>query len=125
MADQRLVLEAVSALLGCRVEVRSGGGGKNNQLSPQDLVNIVSLREFYKQEGLQELDYPSIGTLSLRDEGQDEDLYSSPLTIAEGPAGAVQEEKDTRTLVTINPEEFFHRRFNYDFTHIEVSQPHN
>lgn len=123
MADQRLVLEAVSALLGCRVEARSSGG-KVNQLSPQDLVNIVSLKEFYKQEGFQELDYPSIGTISLRDEDQDQDLYSSPLPIAEGPSGAVGEEKeDKRTLVTINPEEFFHKSYNYDFTHIKVSKP--
>lgn len=126
MADQRLVLEAVSALLGCRVEAcssgggGSGGGGKPYLLSPQDLVNIVSLKEFYKQEGLQELDYPSIGTISLRDE--DQDLYSSPLPIDQGPSGAAGEEKDTRAVVTIDPDDFFHRSYDYDFTNIKVSE---
>lgn len=123
MADQRLVLEAVSALLGCRVEARSSSGSAPYMLTPQDLVNIVSLKEFYKQEGLQELDYPSIGTISLRDQDQDQDLYSSPPALTEGPSKEVEEEKeDTRTLVTIDPEDFFDRSYDYDFTHIKVSE---
>lgn len=124
MADQKLVLEAVSALLGCRVEARSSSsssGGTPYLLSPQDLVNIVSLKEFYKQEGLQELDYPSIGTISLRDEDQEQDLYSSPLPIDQGPSGGAEEdEKDTRAVVTIDPENFFDRSYDYDFTNIKV-----
>lgn len=122
MADQKLVLEAVSALLGCRVEARSSSSsGAPYLLTPQDLVNIVSLKEFYKQEGLQELDYPSIGTISLRDEDQ-EDLYSSPLPIDQGPSGG-EEEKDTRPVATLDPEDFFDRSYNYDFTNIKVSEP--
>lgn len=121
MADQRLVLEAVEALLGCRVEARSSSGSASYMLTPQDLVNIVSLKEFYKQEGLQELDYPSVGTISLRD--QDQDLYSSPPALTEGPSKEAEEEKeDTRTLVTIDPEDFFDRSYDYDFTHIKVSE---
>ncbi|XP_075900189.1 uncharacterized protein LOC142900050 [Nelusetta ayraudi] len=120
MADQRLVLEAVSALLGCRVEARSSSGSAPYMLTPQDLVNIVSLKEFYKQEGLQELDYPSVGTISLRDQDQDQDLYSSPPALTEGPSKEAEEEKeDTRTLVTIDPEDFFDRSYDYDFTHIK------
>lgn len=120
MADQRLVLEAVSALLGCRVEARRSSSSGPNLLNPQDLVNIVSLREFYKQEGLKELDYPSIGTISLRDLDPGEDIYSSPLALAEGPSQeSLEEVEDTRTLVTIDPEKFFHRSYDYDFTHIK------
>lgn len=107
MADMRLCLEALSALSGCTVESTSGA----SQLSPQDFVNIVALREFYKQEGLKELEYPNIGTLSLVD--------TTP-ALAEGPSTA-SVEVISKTTVLINPQDFFHRLFDYDFTHIQVS----
>lgn len=86
-------------------------------LTPQDLVNIVTLKEFYKQEGLQELEYPSIGTISLQDS---DDLYSSPPALPEGPSTAGPEE-ESRTTVKINPNDFFNRSYDFDFTNIKVS----
>lgn len=109
MADQRLSLEALSVLCGCNVELTSGA----SQITPQDFVNVVALREFYKQEGFQELEYPSIGTLSLQD---DVDLYSSPLALTEGPAESLKQ------TVKINPQDFFHPQYDYDFTKVEVSR---
>lgn len=105
MPSPALCLEALSALSGCNVESTSG----NSQLTPQDFVNIVTLKEFYKQEGFKELEYPSLGTLSL----QDDDLYSSPPALT-GPVESL------KTTVKINPDDFFHKEFNYDFTHIKV-----
>ncbi|XP_071764187.1 uncharacterized protein LOC139918667 [Centroberyx gerrardi] len=114
MPDMQLCLEALSALSGCKVEQTSAG----SQLTPQDIVNIVALRQFYKQEGFQELEYPSLGTLSLRETDDDVDLYSSPLALTEGPPAAGPEQSD-RTTVRINPQDFFDPRYDYDFTHIK------
>lgn len=108
MPDFRLCLEALSALSGCNVEATDGA----SQLSPQDFVNVVALKEFYKQEGLKELEYPSIGTLSL----DEQDLYSSPLMLQEGPSNP---EPSLRTTVKINPQDFFHPQYDYDFTNIK------
>ena len=113
MPDTNLCLEALSALSGCKVMSTSGA----SQLSPQDFVNIVALREFYKQEGLTQLEYPSIGSISLRDTDNldDKDMYSSPPALTEGPETLV-------ATVKINPGEFFHPAYDYDFTHIKVSR---
>lgn len=105
MPNTALCLEALSALSGCNVELTSGA----SQLTAQDFVNIVALKEFYKQEGFKQLEYPSLGTLSL----QDEDLYSSPPALT-GPMESL------KTMVKINPDDFFHPEFNYNFTHIKV-----
>ncbi|XP_071357338.1 uncharacterized protein [Trachinotus anak] len=110
MPDPALCLEALSALSGCNVE--STGGP--SQLSPQDFVNIVALKEFYKQEGFKELEYPSLGTLSLQDE-DDADLYSAPPALTEGPGPG----ESLRATVKINPQDFFHREYDYDFTNIK------
>lgn len=106
MPDARLCLEALSALSGCRVEQTDGA----SQISPQDFVNIVALKEFYKQKGFKELEYPSLGTLSLQDE--DQDLYSSP------PALTAPEES-LKTTVKINTADFFHPQYDYDFTNVK------
>lgn len=110
MPDTQLCLEALSALSGCTMEQTDGASG----LTPQDFVNIVALKEFYRQEGFKELEYPSLGTLSLQEDG---DLYSSPLPLAAGPHNP--EPTETRTKVKINPQHFFHPQFDYDFTHIK------
>ncbi|XP_068592989.1 uncharacterized protein [Cebidichthys violaceus] len=113
MPDTRLCLEALSALSGCNVEPTGGA----SQLSPQDFVNVVALKEFYKQEGFQELEYPSLGTLSLRDL-DDQDMYSSPEALTEGPSTAGPEQS-LRTTMRINPEDFFHPQYDYDFTNVK------
>lgn len=113
MPDTQLCLEALSALSGCKVESTSGV----SQLSPQDFVNIVALKEFYKQGGLKELDYPSIGTLSLQ-EPDDQDLYGSPPMLTEGPSTAGPDQ-DLRTTVKVNPLDFFHPQYDYDFTNVK------
>ncbi|KAM6974992.1 uncharacterized protein LKV04_016462 [Tautogolabrus adspersus] len=113
MPDTKLCLEALSALSGCNVEQTDG----SSQLSPQDFVNVVALKEFYKQEGFKELEYPSLGTLSLQDVDEG-DLYSSPLSLSEGPSTAGPPES-MRTTMKINPQDFFHPQFNYDFTNIK------
>ncbi|XP_055368776.1 uncharacterized protein LOC114866146 [Betta splendens] len=102
MPNPAVCLEALSALSGCCVQ--STGGP--SQLSPQDFVNVVALKEFYRQEGLRQLDYPSLGSLCL------DDMYSSPpaLTAAAAASGP---------RVTINPADFFHAEYNYDFTRIQ------
>lgn len=115
MPDTKLCLEALSALSGCNVEPTSGA----SLLTPQDFVNIVTLKEFYKQEGFQQLEYPSLGSLSLLEM---EDMYSSPPALAEGPTTSGPE-GSLRTTVKINPEDFFDRQFDYDFTNIKVSLP--
>lgn len=116
MPDPRVCLEALSALSGCHVESTSG----QSQLSPQDLVNIVALREFYKQEGLQELEYPSIGTVSLRDDPDEEDLYGPAPSVTAGPGPEPgQDTRPDRMCVKVNPEDFFHPEFDYDFTRIQ------
>ncbi|XP_008302379.1 uncharacterized protein LOC103374120 [Stegastes partitus] len=108
MPDPKLCLEALSALSGCNVESTTGA----SQLSPQDVVNIVALKEYYRQQGFKQLEYPSLGTLSLQD--MDEaDMYSSPPALTAGP------EQSLRTTVKINPEDFFHPQFDYDFTNIK------
>ncbi|XP_033981060.1 uncharacterized protein LOC117478220 [Trematomus bernacchii] len=105
MADS-LVLEALSALSGCSVERGA------STLTPQDFVNIVALKEYYKQEGFKTLEYPSLGSLSLHDlDG--EDLYSSPPALTEGP------QESHRTKLKINPEDFFHPQYDYDFSNIK------
>nr|XP_020443227.1 uncharacterized protein LOC109952474 [Monopterus albus] len=109
MPDINLCLEALSALSGCSVELTSG----TSQLTPQDFVNIVALKEFYKQEGFKELEYPSLGTLSLQDV-DDQDLYGNPPALTEGP-----ELQSLRTTVRINPQDFFHPKYDYDFTNIK------
>lgn len=111
MPDTRLCLEALSALCGCSMEQTDG----SSMITPQDFVNVVALREFYRQEGFKELEYPSLGTLSLQEDG---DLYSSPMPLAEGPHNPEPAESP-RTRVKINPKEFFHPQFDYDFTHIK------
>ncbi|XP_072226883.1 uncharacterized protein [Leuresthes tenuis] len=110
MSDPKLCLEALSALTGCNVESTTG----SSQLTPQDLVNIVALREFYKQEGLKQIDYQSesLGTLSLQDL-DDKDMYSSPPALTEGA------EASFKTTVKINLDEFFHSQYNYDFTKLK------
>ncbi|XP_042361853.1 uncharacterized protein LOC121957378 [Plectropomus leopardus] len=113
MLDPRLCLEALSALSCCNVEQTSG----ESQLTPQDFVTIVALKEFYKQEGFKMLEYPSIGSLSLQDV-DDLDLYSSPPALAEGPSTAGPQES-LRTTLKINLQDFFHPQYNYDFTHIK------
>ncbi|XP_017296919.3 uncharacterized protein LOC108251215 [Kryptolebias marmoratus] len=105
MPDQELCLEALSVLCGCKVESTSGA----SQLTPQDFVNVVALREFYKQEGFKKLEYPSIGTMSLE---EDADMYSAPLALADGSGESLQH------TVKINPQEFFHSQYDYDFTNI-------
>ncbi|XP_029976121.1 uncharacterized protein LOC115409199 [Salarias fasciatus] len=118
MPDPRVCLEALSALSGCRVESTPG----RSQIQPQDLVNIVALREFYKQEGLQELDYPSIGTMSLQDPDPDEpDLYgpAPSLTAGPDPGPGPGPALADRKPVKLNPEDFFHPQYDYDFTRIQ------
>lgn len=113
MPDTALCLEALSALSGCNVESTSGA----SQLTPQDFINVVALKEFYKQEGFKELEYPSLGTLSLVDEDQERDLYSAPPALT----APVESLKPT---VKINPEDFFHPQYHYDFTNIQVRPGH-
>lgn len=109
MPDVRLCLEAVSALLGCRAEATTG----SSQFTPQDLVNVVALKEFYKQEGFKELEYPSLGTLSLH-ELDEADMYSSPPALEAPP-------ERSQLTVEINTENFFHPQYDYDFTNVKVS----
>ncbi|XP_041664876.1 uncharacterized protein LOC121523881 [Cheilinus undulatus] len=113
MVNTQLCLEALSALSGCNVEQTDS----SSQLSPQDFINVVALKEFYKQEGFKELEYPSLGTLSLQDLDE-QDLYSSPLPLTEGPSTAGPSES-LRPVVRINPQDFFHPQFDYDFTNIK------
>ncbi|KAK7939892.1 hypothetical protein WMY93_003218 [Mugilogobius chulae] len=113
MVDTALCLEALSALSGCSVQLGSGA----SEQGPQDFVNIVNLRQFYKQEGFEQLEYPSIGSISLREaENRDmDDLYSAPLALPEPPARA----QDSRPTVRVNPQDFFDRKFDYDFTNVK------
>ncbi|CAK6981572.1 uncharacterized protein LOC128374358 [Scomber scombrus] len=107
MPNDQLCVEALSALSGCKVELTTGP----SQLTPQDFVNIVALKEFLKQEGFKELEYPSLGTLSVQDYDE-QDMYSSPPALTEAPT-------ELRTTVKINPQDFFHPQYNYDFTNIK------
>lgn len=111
MPDTQLCLEALSVLCGCRVESTSA----DSQLTPQDFVNIVALKEFYRQEGFPTLEYPSIGSLSLQ-EADDVDLYGPPPALTEGPGDSA----GARATVKINPEDFFHPQYDYNFTNIKV-----
>ncbi|KAM9838992.1 uncharacterized protein ACBR49_017653 [Aulostomus maculatus] len=111
MPSPQLCLEALSALSGCNVESTD----RANQLSPQDLINIVALKEFYKQEGFKELEYPSLGTLSLQDV-DNQDMYSPPPALT---AGSSSSEESVRTTVKIKHEEFFDPPYDYDFTNIK------
>ncbi|KAM4630177.1 uncharacterized protein ACJ7VT_022885 [Polymixia lowei] len=113
MPDLKLCLEALSALSGCNVEQTTAG----SQLTPQDFVNIVALKQFYKQEGFQQLEYPSIGTLSVQD-ADDADLYRSPEALPEGPSTAGPD-LSLRATVKINPKDFFDPQYDYDFTNIK------
>ena len=106
-----LCLEALSALTGCRVEASAA----ESQLMPQDVVNIAALKQFYRREGLQELEYPSLGSLSLGGP-DDEDMYSAPLAV-EGPPPPEPLEGPP---IKINPATFFDPRFDYDFTNVKV-----
>lgn len=108
MPDTQLCLEALSALSGCNVEATTG----QSQLTSQDFVNIVALREFYKQEGFKELDYPSLGTLSLQDM-EDQDMYSAPPALTHEPVVSL------KPTVKINTQDFFHPEYDYDFTNIK------
>ncbi|XP_030202218.1 uncharacterized protein LOC115535289 [Gadus morhua] len=105
-----LCLEALSALTGCRVEASAA----ESQLMPQDVVNIAALKQFYRREGLQELEYPSLGSLSLGGP-DDEDMYSAPLAV-EGPPPPEPLEGPP---IKINPATFFDPRFDYDFTNVK------
>lgn len=112
---EALCLEALSALSGCSVMLTPGP----SQLGPQDFVNIVSLRQFYKQEGFQELEYPSLGSLSLREEvvvDPEADLYSSPPALEAPQPG--HSSSSARAVVRVNTQEFFDRKYDYDFTHV-------
>lgn len=111
MPDPKLCLEALEALSGCQIQSTTGA----SQMTPQDFVNIVALREFYKQAGFKELEYESIGTLSLQD-FDDRDLYSSPPALCQGP------EASLKPVVKINLQNFFHPEFDFDFTHVKVSR---
>ncbi|XP_004073957.1 uncharacterized protein LOC101155700 [Oryzias latipes] len=108
MPDPKLCLEALEALSGCQIQSTTGA----SQMTPQDFVNIVALREFYKQAGFKELEYESIGTLSLQD-FDDRDLYSSPPALCQGP------EASLKPVVKINLQNFFHPEFDFDFTHVK------
>ncbi|KAM4549976.1 uncharacterized protein V3H82_019166 [Fundulus diaphanus] len=109
MSTPKLYLEALSALSGCNVEATTGP----SQLTSQDFVNIVALREYYKQRGLKELLYESVGSLSLENV-EDQDMYSAPLALTgEGPASSL------KPTARINVQDFFHPEFNYDFTNIK------
>lgn len=88
MLATELCLEALSALSGCNVEQDS----EAPKLSPQEFSNIVALKGFYKLEGLNELEYPDIGILSLRDMAGPEQRW--------GPN------------VTIDPQDFFYPQYN-------------
>ncbi|KAG7273069.1 hypothetical protein CRUP_010041 [Coryphaenoides rupestris] len=119
-ASVALCLEALSALTGCSVEPTDA----ESQLSPQDIVNIAVLKQFFKQVGLQELEYPSLGSLSLRGNDEDvEDLYSAPAALQEGPCspGPCSPEPGARISFKINPKKFFDPKFDYDFTNINRS----
>lgn len=109
MPDIKLFLEALSALSGCNVEATTG----SSQLTSQDFVNIVALREFYKQEGFKELEYPSLGTLSLQDL-ENQDMYSAPPALTHEPVTSI------KPTVKINTQDFFHPEYDYDFTNIKV-----
>ncbi|XP_034401582.1 uncharacterized protein LOC117739339 [Cyclopterus lumpus] len=113
MSAPRLNLEALSALSGCDVQPTTGP----SQLSPQDFVNIVALKEFYKQQGFKQLEYPSLGTLSLQDLDT-QDLYSSPGALTGGTPSAGPED-GSKATIRINPEDFFHPQYDYDFTSIK------
>ncbi|XP_043995294.1 uncharacterized protein LOC122844148 [Gambusia affinis] len=108
MPDTKLCLEALSALSGCNVEATTG----SSQITSQDFVNIVALREFYKQEGFKELEYPSLGTLSLQDL-ENQDMYSAPPALTHEPVESL------KTTVKINTQDFFHPQYDYDFTGIK------
>ncbi|XP_072304424.1 uncharacterized protein [Eucyclogobius newberryi] len=129
MVDTALCLEALSALSGCSVQ-QSGAGASD--LGPQDFVNIVNLRQFYKQEGFEQLEYPSLGSMSLRDEPvnhrdepvnhrdepvnlDEENLYSAPAALTAAPASA----PEPGPAVRVNPTDFFDRKFDYDFTNVK------
>ncbi|KAF7642366.1 hypothetical protein LDENG_00259240 [Lucifuga dentata] len=48
--------------------------------------------------------------------GYDVDLYNVPPALTEGPPGP---EPSIRTTVKINPQDFFHPKYDYDFTNIK------
>ncbi|XP_058475516.1 uncharacterized protein LOC131447633 [Solea solea] len=111
MSHSDLCLEALSALSSCHVVSTSGP----SLFTPQDFVNVVALKEFYKQEGFKELEYPGLGTMSLdQDLDQDLDLYSPPPALCESPGP----QESLHKTVKINFKEFFHPNYDYDFTNI-------
>ncbi|RVE67073.1 hypothetical protein OJAV_G00113880 [Oryzias javanicus] len=108
MPDPKVCLEALEALTGCQMQPTT----EETQLTPQDLVNIVALREYYKQEGFKQLEYESIGTLSLQDVDET-DIYSSPPALCQAP------EASLKPVVKINLQKFFHPEFDFDFTNVK------
>lgn len=112
MPNQAQFLEALSAVSGCNVLLADGGG---QTMTPQDFINVVALKEFYAQEGLQELEYPSLGTLSLQD-------MSTTTTLALPDAPDAPSAPANKPTVYINAQEFFDPAWNYDFTNIRDGQ---
>lgn len=102
MPNVNLILEALSAVSGCKVESTTAG---TLSLTPQDFVNVVALKEFYVQEGLLELEYPSLGTLSLK----------GALALPDAPSAA----SIPQTTVSVNVKEFLDSRYDYDFTNVK------
>lgn len=109
MPNQAQFLEALSAVTGCNVQLADGGA---QTMTPQDFINVVALKEFYAQEGLQQLEYPSLGTLSLQDMST-----TTTLALPEAPSALAN-----RPTVYINAQEFFDPAWNYDFTNIRDGQ---
>ncbi|CAB1351102.1 unnamed protein product [Coregonus sp. 'balchen'] len=96
------VVTARPASQGCNVESATAG---TLSLTPQDFVNVVALKEFYVQEGLLELEYPSLGTLSL----------NVALALQDAPSAA----SIPQTTVSVNVNEFLDSRYDYDFTNVK------
>ncbi|XP_067111867.1 uncharacterized protein [Osmerus mordax] len=106
MPSQAQLLEALSAVSGCNVQLATGAA---HTLTPQDFVNVVALKEFYTQEGLQALEYPNLGTLSLQDMGT-----TTTLALPESDSAPTN-----RPTVYVNAQEFFDPGWNYDFTNVK------
>ncbi|KAJ8000125.1 hypothetical protein DPEC_G00201600 [Dallia pectoralis] len=101
MPHINIILEALSAVSGCNVESADSGA---LSLTPQDFVNVVALKEFYAQEGLLDLEYPSLGKLSIT---------TKALPAAQS-AACIQQ-----TTVSVNLSEFLDPQFDYNFTNVK------